>query len=254
MSRAIEVPLSLIDPNTTNPRKAFLHIKELADAIEVVGLLQNLVVKEKPGGRYEVKAGDRRRLALLRLVAEKRLPPDPNVRCFVISGSGDIETVVENVQRDALPPWEDGDSFNRLVEQRGMTHDEIGKAIGKSRSHVSMCIRIHRGLSEKLIPVLFRIGAAGPNVLQLLEVSKMVDKDTLGPDHEKQMKWLQSFVTRGVKKDGKKRYKTRRYYQDRLRILERMDFPKEVDDVVQAIVRYLNGEEMTLPGSVREAN
>lgn len=251
MSQIAEIPLTLLDPNTTNARTKFLHIGELADAIFAVGQLQNIVVRPV-GERFEVKAGDRRRLAFHRLVEQGRAPPDVLVRCLVIAGNGELESLVENIQREGLPPWDDGAAFDRLVSELGMTHESIGKAIGKSRSHVGQCIRICRGLSKKVIPILLRIGGAGPNFLQLLELAKVLDKDTLLPDDDKQVKWLEAFLTRGMRREGKKRYKTRRYYQDRLRVLERMEFPKDVDEVVQAVVRFLNGEEMQLPAIMKD--
>jgi len=248
----IQIPLHLIDTNSENPRKTFQRIAELAETIFECGLIHNLVVKKVPPtagqaeGRYEVKAGERRRMALLLLAKEERIPPDYPVPCYVIDGDGEIESIIENIQREPLPPWEDGASFDRLVDRRGMTHDQIAKAIGKSRAHVTHCIRISRGLSPKIIPILIRIGSAGPNFIEILKISQMVDRLTLGPDHDKQRAWLESFVSRGSGARRKK-YKTRRYYNDRLRELERMEFSSEVDTVVQAVVRYLNGEVLSLP-------
>jgi ParB/RepB/Spo0J family partition protein len=239
------IPLHLIDPNPNNPRKVYTRIEELADTIFECGLINNLVVK-RAGDRFEVRAGHRRRKALLLLVEQGRIQDDHPVPCFVIDREGDIEAIVENVQREPLPPWEDGAAYERLVEKYGMTHEQIGKAIGRSRSHVTKSITISRGLSPKIVPVLIRIGSAGPNFLELLRLAQMTDKVTSQPDHDKQRKWLESFVTRGTK-GRKKKYKTTRYYSDRLRALERMEFSRDIEVVVQAVVRYLNGEPMVLP-------
>lgn len=248
------IPLNLIDPNPRNDRKVFQRIEELADTIFECGLIHNIVVKRVPAdpeSRYEVRAGDRRRRALLLLVEQGRIKENYPVPCYIIESDGELESIIENVQREPLPPWEDGASYDRLVDGRGMTHEQIGKSIGKSRSHVTKSIAISRGLSPKIIPVLVRIGSAGPNFLELLRLSQMIDRHTQGPDHEKQRGWLEALLARGSKKGGKK-YKTRRYYHDRLRSLERMEFPSEVESVVQAIVRFLNGETMMLPHQEKE--
>lgn len=241
------IPLHLIDPNQNNPRKVYTRIEELADTIFECGLINNLLVKKKEDGRFEIRAGHRRWKALVMLMEQGRIEDDYAVPCFVTDREGDIEAIVENMQREPLPPWEDGASYERLVEKYGMTHEQIGKAIGRSRSHVTKSVSISRGLSMKIVPILIRIGSAGPNFNELIRLAQMTDKVTSQPDHDKQRKWLESFVTRGSKGSGRKKYKTTRYYSDRLRSLERMEFSGEVEVVIQAVVRYLNGEPMVLP-------
>lgn len=245
MSREIQIPLSLLDANSVNPRKSFRGIRELANTIEDRGLLQNLVVKKK-GERYEVRAGDRRRLACLLLVKEKRWPEDPIIRCILVkSGDGELETAVENIQREGLPPWEDGAMFDRWIGRYSMTHDDVARAIGKSRSYVSHSVRISRGLAKGLIPVLSRMGSARPNVLQLLEMAKFVDKVSLLPDEEKQRAWLSHFMTKD-RVTSRKQNRVKHFYGERIREIERMSFPDEIDRVVDAVLRFLGGEEAAL--------
>ena len=251
-----EIPLGILDENPDNPRKTFHHIPELAATIEEMGLLQNLVVVRKGGpavdgiNRYELRAGGRRLRAMKLLAADNRpgWTPDRLISCKVLEKSdGDLEALAENSHREDLPPWEDGAAYDRIVQNHGITHSEIGRQIGKSQSHVSRLVRIARGVSPKLIPVLSRIGKAGPNILELEKLALMVDKDTLGPDHDKQRKWLEVYLTVPSGKKKIKPNKNRRYFEDRLRKLENMELPEHISAIVESIVRYLGGENFVLP-------
>lgn len=246
----LEVPLSLIDPNPDNARKSFPRIADLAATIEGLGLLQNLVVVKK-GERFELRAGERRLRAMLMLISQER--PGWSIKrevpCKVLDSGreGELEALVENIQREPLAPWEDGAAFDRIVQLKGLTFQEISAQIGKSRSHVSLLVRISRGLSPKLIPILTRIGKGSTvGLRQLDKMAGMIDKDTLGPDHDKQRKWLESYLT-STPKQRRKKYRTRRALEERMRSLEKLDMPENVRAIADSIVRYLEGEELVLP-------
>jgi ParB family chromosome partitioning protein len=254
----IEVPLRLIDPNPDNARKAFPRIVELAATIEGLGLLENLVVIKRDGGRFELRAGERRLRAMLLLISQDSpgWSLDRKVPCKILDdgSDGELEALVENIQREPLAPWEDGAAFDRIVQNKGLTFQQIGEQIGKSRSHVSLLVRISRGLSPKLIPILTRIGKnAAVGLRQLDKMASMIDQDTLGPDHEKQRKWLEAHLTTEPKKRRRK-YRTRRALEDRMRSLEKLDMPENVRAIADAIVRYLGGEELVLPEFAKDGN
>lgn len=267
--RLERIELGLIDPNPENPRKTFQRIGDLAATIEGLGLLQNLVVvrrvvphlQSEPGGvpgsvRFLLRSGERR-LRAMRLLVEKGRPGwtlEKKIPCLVLGREsiGELEALVENVQRQDLPPWEEGARFARIIEGCGLTAQEIGKQIGKSRSYVNLLVRIARGLSPKIIPILSRIGGAGPNLTELDALAGLTDKDTMGPDHDKQRKWLENFLTVDPKKRRRKN-KTRKNLEDRLHRLEEMDMPETVRAIVDAIVKYLDGEEFVLPEFARKA-
>jgi ParB family chromosome partitioning protein len=251
-SRTERIPLGLIDPNPQNPRKTFHRIQDLAATIEGLGLLQNLVVVRK-GERYELRAGERR-LRAMNFLVEKKSPGwshEKKISCLVLGREsvGELEAIVENGQRQDLPPWEEGARFARIVEGCGLTAQEIGKQIGKSRSYVNLLIRISRGLSPKIVPILARIGSAGPNLTELDELAGISDKDTLGPDHEKQKKWLEKFLN--VETTKRRRRKSRSDIAGRVRMLEDMDMPETVRHIVDAVVHYLQGGPFVLPEFVK---
>lgn len=249
-----EIPLGLIRPFPDNARKTFSRVPELAATIEGLGLLQNLVVVKLPNEngeeRYELRAGERRLRAMLLLV-ERKSPGwtlDRKVACCVLEPGrdGDLESLVENIQREATFPWEEGAGFDRIVQNQGLTYEQIGQQIGRSRSHVSLRVRISRGLSPKIIPVLIRIGHAGPNVNELDKLAAMIDRDTLGPEHDKQKAWLEKYLTHEPQK--RKKYKTRRMMEDRVQKLDEMDLPEHIRAIVDSVIRYLGGEDLVLPG------
>jgi len=250
-----DIALGLIDPNPDNPRKTYHRIQELAATIEGLGLLQNLVVIQHGGGppeppRFMLRAGHRRLRAMLLLV-ERKSPGwtlETKVPCHILQPGkeGDLEALVENIQREATYPWEEGASFDRIVQTQGLTFEEIGKQIGRSRSQVSLRVRISRGLSPKLVPILVRIGSAGPNVNDLDKLAAMTDKDTLGADHDKQRAWLERYLTTEPKK--RKKYKTRQMMDERIRKLDEMKLPENIRAIIDSVIRYLGGEDLVLPG------
>jgi ParB/RepB/Spo0J family partition protein len=240
----LQIPLGLLDPSPHNARQNYPNLDELAATILEIGLLQNLVVK-KDGDRFIVEAGNRRLRAMLRLVEQKHWTLDNPVPCRVVK-DGEIESLVENIQREEVVPWEQGAGFIRLIDGRGLTHDQIARCIGKSKSYVSLRQRISRGLSPKLIPILIRIGAARPNVLELDKMAQLIDKDTLGPDHEKQRRWLERFLATGrQRKKGKRR--TNQFFKQRIRALENMTFTPDVEPIIQAVIKFFDGEELVIP-------
>lgn len=246
-----DIPLGLIDPSRDNPRKTYPQIPELAATIEGLGLLQNLVVYESDG-RYEVKAGSRR-LKAMHLLVEQNRPGwnlETPVSCRVLQKGreGDLEALVENIQRVNLPPWDDGAAFDKIVQNQGLTYEDIGKQIGKSREHIGSRVRLARGLSPQIIPILARIWPSGPNIHELGKLASFIDKDTLKPDHDRQRKFLEELLTHGVRTKGKrKKYRTRVALEDRIKKLGNMELPDHVQAIVDSILRYIDGEDLVLP-------
>jgi len=248
-----DVPLHLIDANPANHRKTFARIPELAATIEGLGLLQNLVVLQN-GDRFELRAGERR-LRAMRLLVERRAPgwtAETRVACVILEKGkeGDLESLVENIQREATFPWEEGAKFDEIVQKQGLTLEEIGRQIGRSKSYATQRVRISRGLSPKLIPILSRIGPAGPNVNELDKLAAMIDKNTLGPEHDRQRAWLEKYLTTEPKK--RKKYKTKQMMEERIRKLDEMHLPENIRAIVDSVIRYLSGEDLVLPGFVNK--
>ena len=134
------IPLDLIAPNPRQPRKAFgeTELQELADSLREHGVLQPVLVRPLAGGRYELLAGERRwraaRLAgLERIPAVVRAAPD---------GDGLEIAMIENMARQDLNPVEAAHACAALVDEFGLTKEEVGKRVGKSRVAISNLVRL----------------------------------------------------------------------------------------------------------------
>lgn len=136
------LPIGQILASDVQPRRRFdeQQLKELTDSIRERGVLQPLLVRPHPArhGQYEIVAGERRWRAA-QAIPLHELP-------VIIREFSDSETLeialIENIQRADLNPIEEADGYSRLVREFGRTQDEIGQAVGKSRSHVANLIRL----------------------------------------------------------------------------------------------------------------
>ena len=135
-----KVKIELLRAGQYQPRKEFNQekLQELADSIRAQGLIQPIVVRPSPGGFFEILAGERRlraaKLAGLKLVS------------VIIEEASDREAMslalIENIQRENLNAIEEAAAFERLVKEFEMSHDDIAKAVGKSRASISNHIRL----------------------------------------------------------------------------------------------------------------
>jgi ParB family chromosome partitioning protein len=137
-----EVGLSEIAPNPQQPRVNFgeEELRELAASITEVGVLQPIVVRPgDPEGTYVLIAGERR----LRAAALAGLGTIPAV---IRSAESDerylSEALIENVQRKDLSPLEEAAAYRNLLEDFGMTHEQVATRVGKSRSAVTNTLRL----------------------------------------------------------------------------------------------------------------
>ena len=127
-------------PSPEQPRRKFDDAKlgELADSIKVHGIIVPLVVRPRPGGGYFLIAGERR----WRSAQRAGLHEIPVVVQDVEEGEALERALVENLQRADLGPLEEAAAFQRLVDEFGLTQDEIGARIGKDRSTVANTMRL----------------------------------------------------------------------------------------------------------------
>ena len=146
----LEVEIGRIEPNPMQPRKRFdeEQLAELSDSIREHGLIQPLVVTEAapregdPPGRprYQLIAGERRWQAS-KIAGMVRVP----VVVREAAGRELLElALVENVQRADLNPLEEAAAYQQLAEEFGLTQEEIGKRVGKSRFAVSNTLRLRQ--------------------------------------------------------------------------------------------------------------
>lgn len=134
-----EIDINLIIPNREQPRKHFNQekIQHLADSIAELGLLQPVVLKRN-GAYYEIIAGERRFRAL-KLLDYKKVPAIiKDVDDYTIAQLA----LIENVQREDLNPIEEGNAYQRLINEYQVTQDKLSKIVGKSRSYITNMMRL----------------------------------------------------------------------------------------------------------------
>jgi ParB family chromosome partitioning protein len=135
-----EIEIDEIRPNPQQPRGDFDDeaLAGLAESIRSLGLLQPVVVRADPEGGYFLVAGERRWRAA-RKAGLSRIPA-------VIRTSDDREwltaALVENLQRADLNPLEEAAAFQQLLEDFGLTHEEVGRRVGRSRAAITNSIRL----------------------------------------------------------------------------------------------------------------
>ena len=136
----LQVSPEAVDPNPRPPRKHFNEekLEELKKSITEYGILEPLIVTEKPDGRFELIAGERR----LRSAKAIGLPTVP----VVVRHADDLEklelSLIENLQRQDLNPIEEAEGYRELVETFGLTQEDAAKRAGKSREAISNALRM----------------------------------------------------------------------------------------------------------------
>lgn len=134
-----EVQVKDIHANQNQPRKNFdeQKLNELADSIKEHGILQPVILRKK-AGTYELVAGERRWRAAQKAGIEK-IPA-------IIKDLSDSDVMeialIENLQREDLNPLEEAAAYKKLIEEFGMTQEELSKRVGKSRSQIANTVRL----------------------------------------------------------------------------------------------------------------
>ena len=148
-----KISISSIIPNRNQPRKFFEKdaLNELTDSIKERGIIQPLIVRrsEDQDNKFELIAGERRWQAA-QAAGFHEVP-------VIIIEADNLKSlelaIIENVQRKDLNSIEEAESYKNLIENFGYDHEKVSKFIGKSRSHISNCIRL-LSLPEKLIEMI----------------------------------------------------------------------------------------------------
>ena len=134
------IPLDKISRNVNQPRKVFFddELQSMADSIRELGQFTPILVRQLDTG-YELIAGERRWRAMQSLKYD-------SIKAIVIKASDKdsaLIAIVENIQREQLNAIEESDAFLKLQKDYSMTHEDISKYTGKSRSHVTNLIRLN---------------------------------------------------------------------------------------------------------------
>ena len=221
-----EVPIELIVPNPRQPR-AYIEeegLQGLASSIREHGILQPLVISQDPSGGYTLIAGERR-LRAAQLAGLENVP-------VIIRQASDQQrlelALIENVQRADLTPLETAEAYHHLIDEFGLTHEEVAQRVGKSRESVTNTHRlvklpdeIKSGLAEGLITEghARALLSLEPNTAMMVEVYKTVLRTHLSVRQTEAL----------VKELGTPR--TRR--------TPRKDVPVEVQEMEEQLRRYL---------------
>jgi len=135
-----EIPVGMIKPNPRQPRERFdaASISDLARSISDAGVIQPLLLRAVADGRYELIAGERR----WRAAREAGLGSVPAV-VRDDDEVGRLETaLIENVVREDLNPVDEARACSALVEDLGLTKEDLGRRLGRSRPAISNLIRL----------------------------------------------------------------------------------------------------------------
>jgi len=148
-----EIPLDVISPNPHQPRRSFDQdaLAALAGSLGEQGVLQPVLVRPRPGGRYELIAGERRWRAA-KLAGLETVPA--LVRDRDDAASLQV-ALIENMAREDLSPVEEARACAALVEELGLTREEVGIRVSRSRVAVSNLIRL-LDLPDEVLDLLQR--------------------------------------------------------------------------------------------------
>ena len=140
IGNVVEIPLDKIEANPFQPRSQFNEesLNELASSIKELGVIQPITVKKAKGDIFVIISGERRvrasRMAGLETIpAYVRLANDREMLEMAL---------VENIQRDDLDPIEVALSFRRMIEELGLTQEEMSQRVGKKRSTITNYLRL----------------------------------------------------------------------------------------------------------------
>lgn len=135
-----ELSVGSVDPNPYQPRRDFepQALKELADSIAASGLLQPVIVRSRPAGRFELIAGERRWRAVQQLGWAKV----PAVVKEVDDQALLTLALIENLQRDQLSPLDEARGYERLVREFGLAQGEVARLVGRDRATVANTLRL----------------------------------------------------------------------------------------------------------------
>ncbi len=151
-----QIPLDLLQRGRYQPRTNMdkAALEELASSIRAQGVVQPIVVRPLPSGNYEIVAGERR----WRAAQLAGLDSIPAVVRRIPDEAAIAIALIENIQRENLNPIEEANALQRLLDEFGMTHQQVANAVGRSRAAVTN---------------LLRLLSLNPDVRELLEHGKM---------------------------------------------------------------------------------
>ncbi len=180
------IDIDRIRPNPYQPRKKFNNtsLEELASSIKSYGVLQPINVRKMGNGYYELVAGERR-LKASKLVGLKTIPA---IVMEVFDEDSAILALIENLQREDLNFFEEAEGYSNLMDDYGLTQEQVAKKVGKNQSTIANKIRLLR-LSRAVRRYILENGLTERHARALLKI----------PDEDIQMNLLKKISDKNLK-------------------------------------------------------
>jgi len=136
----LDIPVASVSPNPNQPRVHFDEesLTELSASIAEMGVLQPILVRPLDGGAFELIAGERR----WRAAQRAGLTTIPAVIRMTDDATSVEQALVENLHRQDLTALEEAAAFQQLLDEFGLTHDQVATRVGKSRSAITNSLRL----------------------------------------------------------------------------------------------------------------
>jgi ParB family chromosome partitioning protein len=251
----LQIPLDAIDANPHQPRTRFDEdsLKELASSIRQLGIVQPLTVREIPGGRYQLIAGERR-LRAAKLAGITHVPA--YVRTADDQAMLEL-ALVENIQREDLDAVEVAISYQRLIEECRLTQEQLSERVGKQRSTVANYLRLLRLPAEIQLGIRNRQMTMG-HARTLISIDdpksqidvyyKVIDEDLSVRQTEELVRHIQSGPLRDPQKADRKQKLNDDFRQlaDHLQTIFSTDVSFRINEKGKGkiVIQFENNDEM----------
>ena len=188
------VPLSAVEPDPNQPRKAMGELGDLVSSIRDKGVLEPILVRplgDEAADGFRIISGERR----YRAAQEAGLYEIPAVVLDVNEDEALEIALIENLQRKDLTPFEEAEGYRALSERHRYTHEQIAEAVGKSRTVITECLTL-LGMPARVREAVQALGIASKSLL--LEVLKAGSEDEM-------LRLLEEVSTSGLNRDDLRR-------------------------------------------------
>ena len=251
----LQIPIDSIDANPYQPRTRFDEesLNELASSIRQLGIVQPLTLREIPGGRYQLIAGERR-LRAAKLAGLSHVP------AFVRTADDQAMlelALVENIQREDLDAMEVAISYHRLIEECRLTQEQLSERVGKQRSTVANYLRLLKLPAEIQLGLRSRQLSMGharclisiDDPRHQIEVYyRVIDEDFSVRQTEEMVRHLQTAPLRDPVRSERKKKLNEDYRQlaDHLKSIFESDVTFRINDQGKGkiVIQFENSSEM----------
>ncbi len=204
-----KLPVEFLQTGKYQPRKDFdpEALSELADSIRAQGIIQPIVVRAIAQNRYEIIAGERRwRAAQLANLSEV-----PVIVREMSDETAIAMALIENIQREDLNSIEEAEAMQRLLDEFGLTHQQLSTAVGKSRTAVTNCLR------------LLQLSSDVKTMIERGDLDMGHGRALLTLDREGQIKAAKTILTKGLSVRETENLVRRMQQSDVAEIVKKMD-------------------------------